>query len=651
MTPKTVSPLALVLAFLAAPLTAAEPPALTLHADRPGPAINPQMWGVFFEDINFGADGGLYAERVKNRGFEFPEPLMGWAIENPAGTGVVEVRNDDPFTAKNARYVRVRSSGSAATGLVNEGFRGIGLRGGERYDFSTRIRVRSGEPALRVELRAPDGRVLADARLRRLPGHWGKVTATLRPASTEPQARLFVGLEGEGEADLDFVSLFPRQTWKQRPGGLRADMVQALADLRPGFLRFPGGCIVEGFDLGNRYQWKNTIGPVEERPTMINRWNIEFKHRLTPDYFQSFGLGFYEYFLLSEDLGAAPLPILNCGMACQFNTGQLVPLAELDPYIQDALDLIEFANGPVTSKWGARRAAMGHPQPFHLRLLGIGNEQWGPQYLERYLAFARVLRERHPEIQLVSAVGPDPDDERFRFLWRETRALPTPLQPAFVDEHFYRPPAWFYSAANRYDRYDRRGPKVFAGEYAAHDGQPRTNNLRSALAEAAAMTGFERNADVVRMASYAPLFAHVDAWQWRPNLIWVDNLRVVRTPNYHVQQLFSRNRGDAVVPLTDTGLPDRVFASAVRDPARNEVILKLVNASDRPVPVRLNLAGVRALRGPATIVTLSGQPGDENTFDQPDRIAPRTTRERLAGTGFVREFAPHSLTVLRMPVR
>lgn len=651
MTPKTVSTLALVLAFLAAPLTAAEPPALTLHADRPGPAINPQMWGVFFEDINFGADGGLYAERVKNRGFEFPEPLMGWAIENPAGTGIVEVRNDDPFNAKNARYVRVRSSGSAATGLVNEGFRGIGLHGGERYDFSTRIRVRSGEPVLRVELRAPDGRVLADDRLRRLPGQWGKVTATLRPASTEPQARLFVGLEGEGEADLDFVSLFPRQTWKQRSGGLRADMVQALADLRPGFLRFPGGCIVEGFDLGNRYQWKSTIGPVEERPTMINRWNIEFKHRLTPDYFQSFGLGFYEYFLLSEDLGAAPLPILNCGMACQFNTGQLVPLAELDPYIQDALDLIEFANGPVTSKWGARRAAMGHPQPFHLRLLGIGNEQWGPPYLERYLAFARVLRERHPEIQLVSAVGPDPDDERFRFLWRETRALPAPLQPAFVDEHFYRPPAWFYSAANRYDRYDRRGPKVFAGEYAAHDGQPRTNNLRSALAEAAAMTGFERNADVVRMASYAPLFAHVDAWQWRPNLIWVDNLRVVRTPNYHVQQLFSRNRGDAVVPLTATGLPDRVFASAVRDPARNEVILKLVNASDRPVPVRLNLAGVRALRGPATVVTLSGQPGDENTFDQPDRIAPRTTRERLAGTGFVREFAPHSLTVLRMPVR
>jgi alpha-L-arabinofuranosidase len=566
----------------------------------------------------------------------------------------VEVRNDDPFNVKNARYVRVRSSGPAV-GLVNEGFRGVGVRGGERYDFSARIRVRSGVPVLRVELRAPDGSVLADARLRRRPGQWDKVKAELRPARTEPQARLFVGWEGEGEADLDFVSLFPRQTWKQRPGGLRADMVQALADLRPGFLRFPGGCIVEGFDLSNRYQWKNTIGPIEERPTMINRWNIEFKHRLTPDYFQSFGLGFYEYFVLCEDLGAAPLPILNCGMACQFNTSQLVPLAELDPYIQDALDLIEFANGPVTSKWGARRAALGHPKPFPLRLLGIGNEQWGPEYLERYLAFARVLREKHPEIQLVSAVGPDPEDERFRFLWRETRALPTPLQPAFVDEHFYRPPAWFFAAASRYDHYDRGGPKVFAGEFAAQSDRTvsvqNRNNLLTALSEAAAMTGFERNADVVRMASYAPLFAHVDAWQWRPNLIWVDNLRVVRTPNYHVQQLFSRNRGDVVVPLAAAGLPDRVFASAVRDQARNEVILKLVNATDRGVPVRLNLAGVRALRGPATVVTLSGQPGDENTFDQPDRVVPRTTRERLAGTGFVREFVPHSLTVLRMPVR
>jgi alpha-L-arabinofuranosidase len=330
---------------------------------------------------------------------------------------------------------------------------------------------------------------------------------------------------------------------------LRSDLVEKLSDLKPAFLRFPGGCIVEGSQIDRRYQWKTTIGEQAERKLIINRWNYEFAHRPTPDYFQSFGVGFFEFFQLAEDLGAEPLPILNCGMACQFNTSELVPLDELGPYIQDALDLIEFANGPVTSPWGAKRAAMGHPETFGMKLLGVGNEQWDQQYFDRYALFAKVLKEKHPEIQLISGAGPFPNDAHFKFAWPLLRGLEADI----VDEHCYAMPDWFLRSATRYDDYDRNGPKVFMGEYAAQSidicSPDNRNNLRCALAEAAFMTGLERNSDVVVMSSYAPLFGHEEAWQWRPNLIWFDNLASCATPNYYVQQLFSQNRGDVVLPV------------------------------------------------------------------------------------------------------
>ena len=307
-----------------------------------------------------------------------------------------------------------------------------------------------------------------------------------------PKAQLVIAIEapspqpsperrgGSAAVDMDMVSLCPEKTWKDRPHGLRADLVQLLADLRPAFLRFPGGCIVEGENLDSRYQWKNTIGDLPERKLSINRWNTVFRHRLTPDYFQSFALGFYEFFVLAEDIGAEPLPILNCGMACQFQSGELVPLDELGPFIQDALDLIEFANGPVTSPWGARRAAMGHPEPFGMKLLGVGNEQWGFEYFERYEAFAKVLKEKHPEIELVSGTGPFPSDPKFRFSWPVVRALGADI----VDEHCYAMPDWFLRSATRYDSYPRTGPKVFMGEYAAQSvditSPHNRNNLRCA---------------------------------------------------------------------------------------------------------------------------------------------------------------------------
>jgi len=531
---------------------AAEPVAITVHADQAGPRINPAMWGVFFEDINLGADGGLYAELVKNRSFEFPENLMGWKkIDGLAADAVVEIRDRDAFSIANPHYLHLES-GSGTAGALNEGFRGMGLRAGEAYSFSLLARPTGGNAVLRVELIDPQGRALAAARITDLKLDWQKRSATLTPDRTEAQGRLQIILE-HGAVDLDMVSLFPSRTWKDRPGGLRADMVQMLADLKPGFVRFPGGCIVEGSQLDRRYQWKTTIGPLEQRKLVINRWNYIFRHRPAPDYFQSFGLGFFEFFQLCDDLGASPLPIINCGMACQFNSGELVPLNELDPFIQDALDLIEFANGDQSTVWGAKRAALGHAEPFKLRMLGIGNEQWGPQYIERYAQFAKALKQRHPEIRLVSSAGPSPGDDRFRFLWPKLRELNADI----IDEHCYANPIWFLSSSHRYDRYDRSGPKVFMGEYAAQSlaiASPKNeNNLECALAEAAFMTGLERNADVVRLASYAPLFAHVDGWQWTPDLIWVDNLRVFGTPNYYVQQLFSRNRGDVVLPLDLAG--------------------------------------------------------------------------------------------------
>jgi alpha-L-arabinofuranosidase len=528
---------------------------ITVQTDKPGARINPAMWGIFFEDINLGADGGLYAELVKNRSFEFPDPMMGWFKICPSlAKGVLTIHNEELFNATNPHYLRLRSEASAPFGVCNEGFRGMGLRAGEAYDFSAQIRGVEGSPKISVELVGSDGTTLDAAQLEGISSSWTQIKVALHPKDTDAKARLTVILEGKGTVDLDMVSLFPRKTWKNRPGGLRTDMVQMLADLKPGFLRFPGGCIVEGSDLSKRYQWKNTIGPVENRKLVINRWNYEFKHRPTPDYFQSFGLGFFEYFQMAEDIGAEPLPIINCGMACQFNSGELVPLNELESYIQDALDLIEFANGPATSKWGAKRAAMGHPAPFNMKMLGIGNEQWGPQYIERLALFSKALKEKHPEVALVASAGPSPADDRFHFLWPKFRELKADI----VDEHCYANPVWFLANSHRYDNYDRNGPKVFFGEYAAQSvaivSTKNRNNLECALSEAAYMTGLERNADVVCMASYAPLFAHVEGWQWTPNLIWTDNLRVHGTPNYYVQQLFSRNRGDAVLPVELTGV-------------------------------------------------------------------------------------------------
>jgi len=641
----------LLTAALSAPAAVIE-----IQADQPGAKINPAMWGIFFEDINFGADGGLYAELVKNRSFEFPDPLMGWMKINPSlAKGEVTVRDDAPFNAANPHYVRIASEGTAPLGISNEGFRGMGVTKGETYNFSAQVRGVAEAPGLRVQLYGGDGTLLDSVLINEFSTNWNKCTAALHPRDTDPKARLAVLVEGKGALDVDMVSLFPAHTWKNRLGGLRADMVQKLADLKPGFLRFPGGCIVEGSVLGRRYQWKNTIGPIEERRLLINRWNYEFLHRPTPDYYQSFGLGFFEFFQLCEDIGAEPLPILNCGMACQFNSGELCAPEDLTHYIQDALDLVEFANGPADSVWGAKRAAMGHPEPFHLKMMGVGNEQWGPQYIEHYTQFAKVLKASCPGIKLISAAGPDPGDDRFKFAWSKLRGLNADI----IDEHCYANPQWFFRNNHRYDHYDPAGPKVFMGEYAAQSvgivSPKNQNNLACALSEAAYMTGLERNAGVVRMASYAPLFGNVDAWQWKPNLIWVDSLRLYATPNYYVQQLFSCNRGDAVLPLKLSGVessPNGVqdlYASATHDDQTGEIIVKTVNPGANAEMVKIKLNGLTQIEPEGKAIVLAGDDlNGVNSMAQPKAISPVESKIENAAAGFAYTFAPHSLTVLRI---
>jgi alpha-N-arabinofuranosidase len=631
---------------------------VTLDVSRSGPPISPTMYGVFFEDINFAADGGLYPELVKNRSFEFTEPLYAWRrVWREGADGELTIRTDNPLNAQNPHYLRLRVySADGVYGLVNAGFRGMGVRSGAEYVLSAYVRAGARAPqTLSARLIDEKDQPLAETTITGFSNQWKRYETTLRPSSTNPGAQLEITAKGEGEIDVDMVSLYPKETWQNRPNGLRKDLVQLLADMKPGFIRFPGGCIVEGRRLELRYDWKKTVGEITERKSLVNRWNDEFSHRPTPDYFQSFGLGFYEYFQLAEDVGATPLPIVNCGMACQFNSAETAPLDALDPFVQDALDLIAFANGTVDTRWGKLRAQMGHPAPFNLKLIGIGNEQWGPRYVERYKRFADALKKSHPEISLVSSAGPGSSGKEFDYLWTNLRQLKADI----VDEHYYMAPSWFLTNAHRYDGYDRNGPKVFAGEYAAQtSGVARPdnkNNWEGAIAEAAFVTGLERNADVVTMASYAPLFAHVEAWQWTPNLIWFDNLRSFGTPNYYVQKLYATNLGTHVLPLDVNGsmknAENGLYTSASLDRKKGEVIFKAVNATSNARTLRLDLKGTASVQGDGRLTVLASQDlKAENSLDQPTRVAPTDKPLPASGSGFDLTLEPQSFTVLRAKV-
>ena len=624
---------------------------LDVSTKKTGAPIQSTMYGIFFEDINYAADGGLYGELVKNRSFEFPDHLMGWQA-----FGKYDVEDDGPFE-RNPHYVVLKDPEhkERRTGLVNEGFFGIGVKKGEKYRFSVWAKAPEGKASLRIQLidenSMDEKQEFVEEELTVTSKDWKKYTVTLTSPRDDKHAKLRIFLKGTDPVALEHVSLFPVDTYKNRENGMRRDLAQALADLHPGIFRFPGGCIVEGGDLEERYQWKNSVGPVENRPLNHNRWEYTFDYRYYPDYYQSYGLGFFEFFQLSEDIGAEPLPILNVGMACQYqnweNEKAHVAIDDLQPYIDDCLDLIEFANGPATTKWGKVRADMGHPAPFNMKYIGVGNEQWGEFYYERLKHFVAAIRAKYPDIKIVGTSGPvheDVPDNTYRFEdgWKAMKAQKADL----VDEHYYRDEQWFLSHGLRYDTYDRKGPKVFAGEYACHGKGKKWNHYEAAILEAAFMTGFERNADVVHMTTPAPLFAHVDGWQWRPDQIWYDNTQMFKTVSYYVQQLYALNAGTNVLPLTMKGQGKKakpqpvanlegqngLFASAAYDAKTQEVIVKVANTSRTAQPVVLNLADVTTA-GTATTWTLSHDGmDDENSIQRPELITPQKgTAQVVAG--------------------
>ncbi len=605
-------------------------------------SISPLLYGIFFEDINYGGDGGLYAELVANRSFEYydrtlslpdgvREGTTGEPTDRPdaddihkmcwralPGTDFV-ISSKQPLNKIHHYYARI--GGAAGCGLMNTGFCGDGfaVEAGMALRFFCYARV-TKETRITAAIVDRDGTVLASREMTCAAGGWQRVETKLVADKARSNAYLSVTLPAGGSVELEFLSLFPRDTFCGRENGMRKDIAELIRDMKPKFMRFPGGCIVEGRSFENMYHWKDTVGPVWERRTNWNRWQMEEYQQPgcdSSDYYQSYGMGFYEYFLFCEDIGAKPLPVVNCGMTCQWHEGLLVEPGDLEPFVQDVLDLIEFANGDADSVWGKKRAQMGHREPFHLEYIGIGNEQWGEEYFARYEIFQKKIAGKYPQIKLVTSAGWKDRGWEFdlAYSWLERNT-----EKAYaVDEHFYKEPKWFLENDCRYDDYDRSLPKVLIGEYAAHTSAEiadRRNNWYAALSEAAFLTGVERNADHVVMASYAPLLAKSGHRQWQPNLIWFDNTGVYGTPSYYVQKLFAAYVGDTAV---ETFCADRDIRIAASVDA-NRLFVKLVNVSDQDKEVSLitdcDLKPVKA-------EWLYADPEAENTREQPQCVYPQ----------------------------
>ena len=651
-----------------------------LNAQKPvkapagGKAISNELIGIFFEDINNSADGGLYAELIQNGAFEFSPverdgwgPGTAWRITRPGhSTGYIQPRMDNPVHANNATYMRLHCeranqyydyTGWTGFGIQNDGFDGISVKAGEKYDFSAFMRnVKGDAKQVRVVLIEPvkdwppkDPKLLAETTFDVSNGDWKKFEAVLTPNADCKQAALQILVLTKGDMDIDVVSLMPEDTYKGH--GLRKDLAQALADLHPKFMRFPGGCVVHGGGDGfwNTYRWKTTIGPKETRRQLKNTWG----------YHQSVGLGYFEYFQFCEDLGMEPLPILPAGVSCQGANGgwgmkgqaqDVVPMSEMDEWVDECIDLIEWANGdPATNKWAKMRAEAGHPKPFNLKYLGIGNEERiSPEFCERFKYIYERVTKAHPEIVIVGTAGPGShaDNGDYQNGWKLAEELNMPI----LDEHYYEPNTYFLNK-RQYDSYPRdRKTKVYLGEYAAKD-----KKLIDALAEGLYLLHVERNGDVVAMTSYAPLFARKNGTQWNPDLIYYDNERPFLTCSYYVQQLFGQSSGnyyygdcvkfegdaaDAIQPMEGV----HYGQSVILNTKTRQLFVKLVNASADAKKANINLSrfGIKKL---ATKTTLAGQPNDENNFDaQP--IAPKKEQIK-AQKKFALDLAPYSMVMLQ----
>lgn len=635
---------------------------LTIQAGQPGKSISPDLIGIFFEDLNYAADGGLYAELIQNRSFEYRPveqsswgPLSFWELQKRGGgDGSLGVSAMRPIHENNPHYalLTVRTPGDGV-GLANSGFGGIPLKAGETYAASFWAyqpymgimwgRGDNSKPMpVTLRLETKEGEVLAEEKTEIKGREWRKVTAQFKSTRTVNDARLVLLAHEQGALCVDMISLFPEKTFRNRPNGLRDDLAQTIADMKPKFVRFPGGCLVHAGSIRRYYNWKDSIGPVEERQAQPNyAWG----------YHQTMGLGYFEYFQFCEDLGAIPIPVVSAGVSCQHaghspGRGQEgLPLDEMPAYLQDVFDLIEWANGPVTSKWGAKRAAAGHPEPFGLKYLGVGNEdEITPLFRERFKIIHDAVKAKHPEIIVIGTSGPFASGRDYDEGWKFAREL----KLALVDEHYYVSPQWFWDNLQRYDKYDRNSAQVYVGEYAAHDRDRRRNTLRSAIAEAAGLTGFERNGDIVQFASYAPLLARRNHTQWHPDLIYFTSTDVFLTANYYVQQQFGQNSGDTYLATSfDASKPAKLAASTVRDSKSGDVIVKIVNGADASAGLRVELVGLAGAELKVTNTVLTGADADAfNEDGKTPAVKPVTSESTLKPT-FDYEAPAHPLTVFR----
>lgn len=624
---------------------------ITVHSKQ----ISHDLFGIFFEDINYAADGGLYAELIQNRSFEYnPGDHSNWNaftsweyITKGYGYGTISIETQSPIHPNNPHYVvlNVEEEGSEGIGLKNPGFDGIVIKAGEKYNFSVFLRLLSGKAIpVGVKLLDRKGIVIGEASCVTESNQWEKYTATITATQSDDSSSLIILARSKGKLAIDMVSLFPQKTFNNRSNGLRADLAKTIANLKPKFMRFPGGCLVHGDGLGNMYRWKNTIGPVEQRIEQRNIWN----------YHQTVGLGYFEFFQFCEDIGAKPLPVVPAAVSCQNSggtwriggTGQRgIALGNMSDYIQEVLDLIEWANGPITSTWGAKRAEAGHPQPFHLEYIGIGNEdKITPVFKERFKLIVDAVRSKYPEIKIIGTVGPAPSGDDYELGWQFANQQNIQM----VDEHYYEKPEWFIANQKRYDPYSRSQSKVYIGEYASWG-----NTLYNAIAEAVYMTALERNGDVVMLASYAPMLAKVGHTQWNPDLIYFNNTTICATVNYYVQQLFSLNQGDEyfshIVSCSDTS--KKTFASScVRDIKTGDIIIKLANADSVSVLAKINLTDFQSINTNASCTVLSGNQKDENKFENSKYIVPKTT-PFAAGKLFFYNTPAYSLTVIRIKTK
>jgi len=634
---------------------------LRLSPDESGKAISPHLMGVFFEDINYAADGGLYAELIRNRSFEMTareqadwNALSFWSLDTEGeGKAYLNIDGSRPIHPNNPHYVIFGvDNPDGKVALVNHGFDGIPVVKGEELrlslfarhlytGFRWRPHDRDEEPiGLLARLVARDGEVIAETKLDKPTWEWTHITATLKADREEPLAHFeLIGLD-EGGVGLDMISLFPEKTYKGRPNGLRVDLAETIAALQPKFMRFPGGCLVHGNGLPNAYKWKDTVGPQEERKGQANLWG----------YHQEVGLGYYEYFQFCEDMGAEPLPVVPAGVSCQnsgFTGGEgqdCVPMQDMADYIQDVLDLIEWANGPADSTWGAVRAAAGHPEPFGLKFLGVGNEDRITEGFEtRFKLLEAAIREEYPEITIIGTVGPFWEGEDFDKGWKLAREMDLSM----VDEHYYMPPQWFLDNMERYDSYDRDESAVYLGEYAAHDVD-RKSTLRSAIAEAAYLTHVERNGDIVQMVSYAPMLANLQHTQWVPDLIYFDRHEVYPTINYEVQKIFSNYSGDIYLPMELVGDASGIAWSAVKNSECGTTYIKLVNPGEEAVSVSLDLGKI-----PSKLksLLLTGDPMAENTSESPDTVEVQEQQLKAKKGALTLELPPCSLRLIVLPAK